>query len=863
MKNVQKSSGTGSLPIFEVADEIERGLRARGKIVLAAPTGSGKSTQVPQMLLDRGLAEGEIIVLQPRRLAARMLAHRVAAERSVALGDEVGYQIRFDNKTSRATRIVFVTEAILLRRILADPELKGVGAVVFDEFHERNLFSDLSLSEVRRCIAERRPDLRLVVMSATFSLEPVVSYLGNALAVRAEGRLYPLSIEYTGAAIGHQTAPVWERAVAALKRAQADQCEGNILIFMPGAYEIGRTLRALENAPFARGYQLHALHGGLSPDQQDAAVGPSSQPKIIVSTNVAETSLTIDGVRVVIDSGLARIARYDSKRGINSLLVESISRASADQRAGRAGRTGPGQVYRLWSEAEHAARAAEDCPEVLRVDLTEMALLLTAAGRAFDAGAVEAWFERPTGSAVELAQAQLQMLGAVDGAGQATPMGKQMASLPQHPRYARMLVEGAKLGVLRECAEIAALLESRPIYRPFSGRGNRALQEAEVEAYGEGVSDLLVQLRALKLAESFRFDLGRCQELNIHAAGARQAALAARQTIQTLERAGAAVSSEPVAPGVGSSSLEERVGRCLLCAFSDHLALRIDRGTRRARTVSGKVGELRRESVVDGDLLIACEQEEREVRGDVTVLLGMAHAVSPRLLESLFPNEFFSGNIEHYDSAQRKVISIQERRFRSLVLEQAERGRPTHKAAGLLAKEVFEGRLVLKKWTKAVDQWIARVNFLAHHCPESEISGIDAEARLLLLEQVCEGAVSYREIKDREVFAVVSEWISPEQRYYLEAWAPAEWQLPRRKRPTPIHYHEDGRARIAATVQELYDVPGDTLRLANGKVPLIIEILAPNRKAVQLTEDLDGFWERTYASVRKDLAGRYPKHEWR
>lgn len=313
------------LPIHAVAGEILSGLAESGRVVLSAPTGSGKSTQVPQILLDQAEIAGEIIVLQPRRLAARMLARRVASERSVSLGEEVGYQVRFDNRTGRQTRIRFVTEAILLRRILDDPALPGVGALIFDEFHERSLSSDLGIAAAFRAVQNQRPDLKLVVMSATLDVESLSGYLQPSAQVEAAGRMYPVEVAYAGASLGRQAAPVWERAARAFRDAVRNGETGHVLVFMPGAYEIRRTIAALESLPEARGRQVLPLYGELPPEAQDRAVDPSDQPKVIVATNVAETSITIDGVRLVLDGGLARIARFDPRRGINSILVEPIS----------------------------------------------------------------------------------------------------------------------------------------------------------------------------------------------------------------------------------------------------------------------------------------------------------------------------------------------------------------------------------------------------------------------------------------------------------------------------------------------------------------------------------------------------------
>ncbi|WP_269526480.1 ATP-dependent helicase HrpB [Coraliomargarita parva] len=845
------------LPIHECADQLVAGLHAHGRVVLSAPTGSGKSTQVPQILLDRCNLPGEIVILQPRRLAARLLAKRVAAERSVSLGEEVGYQIRFENRVGPKTRIRFVTEAILLRQILQDPTLSGISAVIFDEFHERHLTSDLSLACALQSIQTVRPDLKMVVMSATLDIDTLESFLAPVARIEAQGRMYPVEVSYAGSALNRDAAPVWDRAASAFRSAARQGIDGDVLVFMPGAYEIRKTIDALQGLPEARGYEVLPLHGELAPDAQDRAVASGNRPKVIVSTNVAETSITIEGVRLVIDGGLARMARYDPRRGINTLLVEGISRASAEQRTGRAGRSGPGFCLRLWSEAEHVARPERDLPEVKRVDLSETLLLLAASGIRHFAGFP--WFEAPPVAAMRRAELLLEDLGAFSEATGLTETGRRMAGFPLHPRMARMLIEGANRGVLDAICGIAALSQGRALYRPAREDRIRAAQLREIEDHVGALSDYFVHLRAWDYARSCQFALEHCIALGIHAGAARQAAEVARQLMSLAQREGLSLDTIAVA-----HDPETEIAKCLLSAFSDHLCKRNDRGTRRCRMVHQRSGELRRESVVESELFVATEIEEREVRGEVTVLLGMATEVREDWLEEVFPGDFKVSLATTYDEGTRRVVARSERRFRDLVLEFKEQGEPdAARAASLLAERVANGDLVLKNWNSAVDTWIQRVNFVAHHCPETEIDPIDTDARQLLIEQICEGAVSYKEIKDRPVLPSVQSWVSPEQLYYLDTYAPAEMELPRRKRPVRIRYESDGRAFISSKLQDFYDVPGSSLRIANGRVPLLVELLAPNGRPAHLTDDLDGFWGGAYQHVRKDLAGRYPKHEWR
>lgn len=643
-------SGAGQhLPIHEVADSILEGVRSTGRVVLSAPTGSGKSTQVPQILLNSGAIEGEIVVLQPRRLAARLLAKRVASERGCSLGDEVGYQIRFENVVSAATRIRFVTEAILLRQILRDPELSGVGAVVFDEFHERHLSSDISLAAALQSVQTLRPELKLVVMSATLEIEQLESYLQPCTRVEASGRMYPVEVSYAGAALGRHAAPVWERAALALRahlRAHGTEAVGEVLVFMPGAFEIRQTIDAVSALPEAKDFEVLPLHGELPPDAQDRAVSRGGKPKIIVATNVAETSITIDGVALVIDGGLARVARYDARRGINSLLVEPISRASAQQRTGRAGRTGPGHCVRLWSEAEHAGRPEQESSEVKRVDLSETVLMLAAHG-IHDLPRFP-WFEAPEARSLERASLLLNDLGAIDSEGRITELGGQMGRMPLHPRYARLLLEGSRRGVLEQAALICALSQGRSVYRAAREDRVRRAQIRQIEDSVDERSDFFVQIRAWELARDLRYDLRSCMDLGIHAGAARQAGDVARQLLRMGQQA--CTDSAPAADDASTELL-----RCILAAFSDHLCRRNDGGTRRCKMVHGRSGELRRESLVQSELFVAAEIEEREVRGEVTVLLGLVTAVDLAWLDELFADGFCSGAMAVYD--EKKVVA--------------------------------------------------------------------------------------------------------------------------------------------------------------------------------------------------------------
>jgi ATP-dependent helicase HrpB len=839
------------LPIDTLQDGLVAACGRVRRLVLRAPTGSGKSTRIPQMLLDLNLVQGQIVVLQPRRIAARLLAARIAQERGVRLGGEVGYQIRFERVESAQTRIKFVTEALLLRQMASDPELKGIGAVVFDEFHERNLHSDVALALARRLQETHRPDLLIMAMSATLDTEGVAKWLGSAETLAADGRAYPVQVEYTHLP-RNSTRPIWDAAAEQVRRVLSEESEGDVLVFMPGSYEIMRTIGAVRNLPESGGVDILPLYGELPPEEQDRAVKPSPGRKVIVATNVAETSLTIPGVRAVVDAGLARIARFDPHRGIDTLLVEPISQASAEQRAGRAGRTGPGRCIRLWSQTDHEARPLREVPEIKRVDLSETILLLLSSG--WGEAATFPWYEKPDDKALQRALTVLADLGAVDAQGKLSALGRRMSVFPAHPRYARMLLAAGELDCVYEVCRIAGLAQGRDIlFRKVDDRTENARDSVEQE---DG-SDFFPRLALLQRAVEMKFDADACDRFGVHGQAARQADQAARQFLRLAEGQGLPVSDRIADPAA--------VRRCLLLGFSDRLAVRLDAGTLRCALVHGRTGELRRESSIrNAKLLVAAEVDEIQARGGVTTYLSLATAIEEAWLQELFPAEFSTVNQVRYDGSQRRVVTRVERRFRDLVLEAKERDdAPSDAASRLLAEEVAAGRLELEKWDAPVDAWIRRVNFLSKHCPELGIPPFDEAARRMVIEEVCTGAVAYRDIRDRPVFGVVRGWLTHEQTMALESYCPEKIVLPRKKHPARIEYTEDGQAEVEATVQELYDFPGAKLRVCLGKVPMVVCIQSPARRTQQRTTDLDSFWKGSYEGVKKELRGRYPKHEWR
>ncbi len=851
-----------ALPIYELESAVVASLRTQGRLIVQAPTGSGKSTQIPQMLLRHGVLDalggravkGEVVVLQPRRLAARMLAKRVAEEVGTNLGEVVGYQIRLESRVSERTRIRFVTEGILLRQMSFDATLRGISAIVFDEFHERHLYGDISLARAVQIQQSTRPDLKIIVMSATLDAGILKNYLAPSDVLVSQGRSFPVRIEYLPKAVNFENDPMWDVAAAECERVADASAGGDMLVFMPGAYEINRTVQAIQGARGLRDFVCYPLHGELPPEQQDRAVQKYATRKIIVSTNVAETSLTIDGVTTVIDCGLARMARFDPHRGINTLMIEKISVASADQRAGRAGRTAPGVCVRLWAEREHANRAPQELPEVKRLDLSEVVLTLKASG--IDDVMNFPWLEKPDAVGLVRAENLLVDLGALAGERKTiTAVGRKMLRFPVHPRYARMLLAAEERGCVRTVALMAALTQGRN----FLIRGvAREVEKAREDALGEEhASDFFLLMRAWRYADQANYGIEACRRLGIHAQGARQVGPLFEQFLEIAAKEGLDV-SEQKADGAA-------VRKCVLAGFSDQLARRLDGGTLRCELVHNRRGVLARESVIQqAKLLVAAEISEiGRGDGEVNTLLTLATAVEEAWLQEIFPDDYREVKGVSYDETIKRVVARRERRFRDLVLEAkvSSDDAPLNEAAALLTKEVVAGRLKLEAWDDTVEQWILRVNRLAEWFPELEVNPITEADRATLIEQICYGALGYRDIKDKPVMPVLKDWLTAEQFAVLDDYLPEKLVMGN-GRKARLTYAKEGPPIMSARIQELYGIDGK-FTIGHGRVTVKFEVLAPNHRPIQVTDDLTNFWRDQYPKVKAELSRRYPRHEWR
>ncbi len=874
------------LPIYDIEQDLVASLKTAQRLVLQAPTGSGKSTQVPQMLLKHGLlGNGQAVILQPRRLAARLLARRVAQELDVELGREVGYQVRLENFVSEATRIKFETEGILLRQLIHDPELKGIQAVIFDEFHERHLYGDITLARCLDIQEQRRPDLLILVMSATLEATPLREYLSRTAGkaqigssfLSSEGRQYPVDVDYLPRRLGPQGPPVWELAAEAFANHVRSGGTGDVLVFMPGGFEISQTIETIRHTSEARGYVLLPLHGDLPPRDQDAAVARYEQPKVVVATNVAETSITIDGVRLVIDSGLARIPRYDANRGINTLLIENISQASSDQRAGRAGRTAPGRCMRLWSRAEHDERPPHELPEIKRLDLAEVVLTLKAAGvedlRAFR------WLEKPDEISLTHAEELLVDLGALrtdtsadrlptdpeaadasrnDGRDACptaiTPLGRRMLAFPVHPRYARMLLAAQEYGCVYQACLVAALTQGRDLL--LRGGGKEVSQLRDDLLGDKSSSDFWILMRAWNYALKNGFRVDACRRLGIHAVTARQVGPLHDQFLRIAKDEGLDTAQREIK--------DEALQKCILIGFSDRVGRRMDQGTLRCELVHGRRGVLARESAVQHSPLFVVA-EIREVEGrdqEVNTLLSLATAIEVEWLKELFPEDIQSQLHVQFDPSAKRVQAAELLRFRDLALA-AKRVEPppAEAAARLLTEEILAERLALPNWDHSVEQWLTRLKFLCQHCPDLQLPPITDQDKKAIVEQLCHGAVSYKELKEREVKPVVMSWLSAEQRALLDKHAPERLTLSNGRTPKVV-YEPGVPPYFSLRIQELYDV-SSTPKIALGRFPVAVHILTPGMKPIQVTSDLGSFWREHYPRIKSELQRKYPKHEWR
>ena len=769
------------LPVDALLGEITGSLACTPNLLIVAEPGAGKTTRVPAALLSA--VAGDVLVLEPRRLAARLAARRVAWELGEELGQTVGYQVRFERVAGPATRLHFLTEGVLTRRLLGDPDLTGVDVVVLDEFHERHLESDLALALLRR-LQQRRPDLRLVVMSATLDAEPVAQFLGGCPVVRSKGRAFPLTVEH----LAYSPAPLEEQVRGAVEQLVDGGESGGILVFLPGAAEIRRAMRACEPVARRAGRLLLPLYGDLSPAEQDRAVAPAEQAKIVLATNVAESSVTIDGVTAVVDSGLARHASWSRWTGLPTLSVGRVSQASATQRAGRAGRTAPGRVLRLYAQMDFNQRPAHETPEILRGDLAQLCLLLRAMGVS-DPRHLE-WLDAPPDAAVDQAEALLESLGAHGR------QAERLMRLPVHPRLARMIDEATARGVGLAACTAAALLESG------ARRSHCDLLAALDEPLDERTRHHLRAL--LRLAK----------------------------------------------PGSERRDDDEALLQAVLAGFPDRVARR--RAGNQVMLANGVAAELAGEAH-GWSFFVALDVEDRTEKA--MPLIRLAARIEPEWLLDRFPERMREETVVVWNRQAERVDALSRLLFDGLVLEESNNAAPdAAQAAALLAERALDAGMERFVDAEQLEQWLGRLEFAG-----LESSGVAAPDLPALFTEFCTGMRSFAEL--RAAGAGFLDWL--EQRldaHRLREAAPESLRLPSGRR-TKIRYERGKPPWVASLLQDFFGMT-ETPRIGPRQTPLVLHLLAPNRRPVQTTTDLAGFWERLYPQVRRELMRRYPRHAW-
>jgi ATP-dependent helicase HrpB len=813
------------LPIDEHLTRVIEALRDERVCVLVAEPGAGKTTRVPPAILEAGLMgkpNDRLVMLQPRRIAARAAAARIASERGWSLGNEVGYHIRFEKRLTDSTRLRVLTEGLFTRQIVADPFLEGVGCVVLDEFHERSLDIDLALAMLREVREGARDDLLIVVMSATLDAESVATFLGGAPILQIPGRTFPVAVEHA-----RPSALKLPERVASVVASIDDP--GDVLVFLPGVSEIERTHRALGSVDGR--FDLRMLHGSLSFDAQQQALAPSDRGRIVLSTNIAETSLTIDGVTTVVDSGLARVPRFDPRRGLDRLELVRISKASSTQRAGRAGRTRPGRCIRLWTASEHAALRDFEDAEVRRVDLAPTVLALRSWGvsdpRAFG------WFDRPDDTSLDAAERLLHLLDAIDADNRITSTGEQLARLPVHPRIGRLLIAGVDMGVPGPACAMAALLSEKDIVRDDESRATGTPRTT-------GPSDLLWRLAILD------------DERSAHAPNIDRIALRqVRRVRDELDRITRRLRPHRSQPAIDADPLL----LLPLLAYPDRVCRRRDHAS--GTMVGGGGVRLDPACVVrEGEFFVALDARSDQRSRSREATVRIASRVEREWIETLLASSIRTDRAVTFDESSAKatawkrtvLVDLPLREVREQNVDALEVSRALAEALKPRAAELFEQ-------DESASRLLARLRFVQRVAPELSWPRIEPAS---WIEDACVGRRSAEQLD--LAGAIRSRLVYPLDRK-LDEFAPESVEVPTGSVIRLDYANVNTAPVLAVRLQELFGLP-ETPRIAGGRVKVLLHLLAPNYRPVQVTDDLASFWKNTYEQVRKDLRARYPKHAW-
>jgi ATP-dependent helicase HrpB len=834
-----------------------------GAAVLYAPPGAGKSTVVPLALLDEPWARGKrIVMLEPRRIAARAVARRMAATLGERVGERVGQRMRLDTRVSAATRIEVITEGVLTRMLQHDPSLDGIALVIFDEFHERSLQADLGLALTLDARDGLAPALRVLVMSATLDAAPVAALLGDAAIVEAQGRMHPVETRYVGtglppmptvrssasfgAAIARRgTEPAAELTVARIVRRALEETEGDVLVFLPGAPEIRRVEALLaEQAPAT--IRIAPLFGDLDATSQDAALMPSAGGvrKIVLATNIAETSLTIEGVRVVVDSGLARHAVFDPATGMSRLETQRVSRASADQRRGRAGRTAPGVCYRAWSEAAQRSLAPATPPEILRADLAALALELASWGVADPT--MLRWLDPPPAAALDSARDLLRRLGALDRAGRITPHGRAMSGTAVHPRLAHMLLRAREIGAVRLAAQLAALLSERDLLR---GGGM------------ERDADVLSRLALLAGDERRSTETASSGGPKPDRGALHRAQRFARELERKFRPSGDAALPEPPLDRHDDDAL---AGLLLAFAYPDRIGRRRPGDEARYTLLHGRGAVLPgAQSLGREELIVAVDLDDRD--RDARILLAARLGKSD--IETYFAEDLEHAESVEWSAREQAVVARRITRLGGLTIDEKPLPRICAAAAdAAMLQGMRELGLAALPWTDEARELQARVAFacglgLAETAewPALDDASLHAELDRWLAPWVA-GMTRREHLARLPLVKALEARLGRARLARLDALAPARLEVPSGSQ-IRIDYRGDNAPRVAVRLQEVFGLD-ESPRIGGGRVPLTFELLSPARRPVQVTRDLASFWRGAYQEVRKDLRGRYPKHYW-
>jgi len=822
------------LPIDAFLPEIVASLARTPNLVLVAEPGAGKTTRLPAALLNTELARsGQIIVLEPRRIAARMAARRVASELGERPGQRIGYVVRFEREISDATQVVFLTEALLTRRLLDDPSLRGVSCVVLDEFHERSLHTDIGLALLRRLQRSSRPELRIVVMSATLDAERLAAFM-DAPIVRVPGRAFPVTVEHLDKPDERK---LEEQVRAAVRRLLVRKVDGDVLVFLPGAAEIRRCQEACDELRAAFDVDIVTLHGDLPPAEQDRAVTRGARRKIVLSTNIAETSLTLEGVAAVVDCGLARVAGHSPWSGLPSLTTQKVSQASAIQRMGRAGRVREGLCLRLYTKSDFEARPRFDVPELMRADLCETELLLRSMLGKDEASL--AWLDEPPTQARGAALELLARLSALDAQGTISTLGRKLLQLPVHPRVARLALSLCARGYHDEAASMAALLAEREIRLGQRSFGGQRKGHDEV-----GVSDLLARFAVLEgLNGDYSPQSARRYELD---PGALRGVQRLREMLARSLRN---------VPRSLEQEFESAVCQATLLAFPDRVGKRRGKGADVVLSAGGSALLAEQSVVKEAEFLVAFEADERAR----SATIRSASSIEVEWLLEYFPERVKSEKRVSFDARNERVECSELMTYDALVLDESRRAGDRGSEVSTLLAEAALARGAAAPWdAEAVEQWQRRSQFAAQH--EPSVPAIDGETLRKAVLAHCEGKLSFDELRKSPLEEVLPELVHPELRARLSRLAPGRVKLPG-SRELKVHYELDRPPWVESRLQDFFGMV-DGPRLAGGKVPLVIHLLAPNQRPVQVTTDLKGFWERHYAGIRRELMRKYPRQSW-